>query len=198
MNDNRQEIQLYDNLLATSLVPQENIKKPDLGILKKEVKSLSPMEVSTNYGNSNSAKASFRWNYNAVKLLREAKLRGKIKITGGTGATIDGNMKALFSNVQLQKAKNAVLQQIERANRFHMTNYVAVISKENCDVNFADGSDNYYKEDNATSGSAGPLITQGGASTYAVSTIREPGKRHVTQIAQDFENLSSRSITLPS
>lgn len=37
------------------------------------------MEGSTNLGDSHSAKASFRWNYNAVELLRDAKIRGKMK-----------------------------------------------------------------------------------------------------------------------
>ena len=165
MSDPRNEFQLYDNLVPTILVPAENIKKRDLGILKKEVKSLSPMEGSTSFGESHSAKASFRWNYNAVELLRDAKLRGKIKITGGTKATIDGNMKALFSNVQLQKTNSIVLEQIERANRYHMSNDLAVMSKENCDVNFADWSDNYYKEDTATTGTAEPSITQSGTDS---------------------------------
>ena len=66
------------------------------------------MEGSINYGESHSSKASFRWNYNAAELLRDAKLRGKIKITGVRGTTIDGNVKALFSNVQLQKTNSAV------------------------------------------------------------------------------------------
>ena len=132
-----------------------------------------------------------------MELLRDAKLRGKIKITGGTKATIDGNMKALFSNVHLQKTNSNILEQIERANRYHMSNDLAVMSKENCDVNFADWSDNYYKEDTATTGTAEPSITQAGSGPFAVSSIREPAKRHITATAQDFEIYLADLLNFP-
>lgn len=103
MTEQRVYFQLYDNLIASSLLPVENIKNPDLGILKMQVKSPRPMEGSTNNGEFHFAKASFRWNYNAVELLRDVKILGKIKITGGTGATSMVILKHFFVTFNYKK-----------------------------------------------------------------------------------------------
>ena len=179
--DQRQDFNLYDNLVSTDLIPKQKIEREDLGILKKERKSIVPEEGSTTFGYSHQQYATFRWDFGAIEQLRDAKIRGKIALETGTKATIDGNMKALISQIQL-KRKNGTgtLEQIDRVNRLRITDDLALESATVADAKWAEWGDCLYKSDSATAG-----------------TSSDANKRHIVAVAGDFEIYLADLINFP-
>ena len=181
MSDNRLDFQLYDNLVSPDLMPKQSVEKEDLGVLKKERKSVVPEEGATSYGYSHQQFATFRWDFQSIEQLRDARIRGKIALETGTKATIDGNMKALISQIQLkQKNGTGTIEQIDRVNRLRITDDLALESSAVCDSKWPEWADCLYKADSATAG-----------------TSSDTNKRHITQTAQDFEIYLSDLINFP-
>lgn len=132
MSDTRTGYQLIDNQLPLKIIPTVQIPKNDLGLLKKEVYKILPIEPS-NFGYSqNSAQATFRWNYKNAERLRNAKFHLKVKVAGtATKAVLDGKIVALFSKSELRKQDRAVLEHNAHVNKVRMVHKLMTSGKEN-------------------------------------------------------------------
>ena len=96
-----------------------------LFFFKNEIHQIVPQEGCTTYGYNYQNKITFRRNKQNAEHLKEAKIRGKIKLAGSaTKATIDGYIIALFKQVSLQRTNSTPIDQVDSVNRLAISHKI--------------------------------------------------------------------------